>query len=566
MRLLQYTENDFNFTDDLIDNIPPYAILSHTWGSDEVTYQDLKNGVGEDKTGYNKIRFCEKEASRHGLQYFWVDTCCIDQTNSVEHAEAIVSMYRWYQKATVCFAYLTDVASKDNSDPAGWHEAFCKSRWFTRGWTLPELLAPAAVEFFDKDGTLLGDKSSLENYICDSANIPVKALHTSNLSKFGISERLRWMENRTTTVAEDKVYAMFGLFDIYLLPAYGEGEETAMLRLKEEIENTVAPYSLEPFQDYIPLKDSSFRLLLLHPESDGFEVKADIKEFSFLHYPNYNALSYVWGDEPTIYQIRLNWKRAMIRPNLFHALQRMRDPVSVTYLWVDSLCIDQSNMSERAIQVSRMADIYRQAENVWIWLGEADSTSQMAMECIPQVASPDFEWKDSWWSEPGFLSFDHLLERPWFRRRWVVQEAALAANSVVFCGGSQVDMKSFSFAVQTVRAKIKGISASVNITTHLNNFLDSPATRLLDLIQGVFDRTNGVDRQVCKFSLETLVELATFTEVTDQRDSIFALLSLASDAGPDSKDPLEADYGNCSLDVFTEFNFLVVVNIPDHSI
>jgi Heterokaryon incompatibility protein (HET) len=96
------------------DEIPPYAILSHTWKEgEEITFNDLTDGTGEGKAGYDKIRFCAEQAIRDGLQYFWVDTCCIDKSNSVELQEAINSMFRWYQNAAKCYVYLSDVSIKE---------------------------------------------------------------------------------------------------------------------------------------------------------------------------------------------------------------------------------------------------------------------------------------------------------------------------------------------------------------------------------------------------------------------------------------------------------------------
>src|SRR5467141_5309047 len=92
--------------------IPRYAILSHTWGADteEVSFKDMIDGTGKRKTGYNKIRFCGEQAGRDGLEYFWIDTCCIDKSSSAELHEAINSMFRWYRDASKCYVYLADVS------------------------------------------------------------------------------------------------------------------------------------------------------------------------------------------------------------------------------------------------------------------------------------------------------------------------------------------------------------------------------------------------------------------------------------------------------------------------
>jgi hypothetical protein len=119
MRLLRVERDSagqLSLTKDFIgDNIPKYAILSHTWGADveEVIFQDLMNRTGENKSGYKKIDFCRDQAERDGLRYFWVDTCCIDKANSTELAEAINSMFRWYRNAAKCYVYLSDVSTND---------------------------------------------------------------------------------------------------------------------------------------------------------------------------------------------------------------------------------------------------------------------------------------------------------------------------------------------------------------------------------------------------------------------------------------------------------------------
>lgn len=139
IRLLQYNNNgEFSLTTFFADKIPQkYAILSHTWEAEEVTFEDLQVGTDTRKASYNKIRFCGEQAKRDGLQYFWVDTCCIDKSNSTELAEAINSMFRWYRGATRCYVYLSDVSrppfATDDKSHEPWEATFRKSRWFTRG-------------------------------------------------------------------------------------------------------------------------------------------------------------------------------------------------------------------------------------------------------------------------------------------------------------------------------------------------------------------------------------------------------------------------------------------------
>ncbi|KAH8592591.1 WD40-repeat-containing domain protein [Bisporella sp. PMI_857] len=246
MRLLQHSgTNEFSFTEDLVgdDRIPPYAILSHTWGSntDEVAFEDLKNGTGKRKAGYEKIRFCGEQARQDGLQYFWIDTCCINKANYTELSQAINSMFRWYQSAAKCYVYLSDVSTierkaSDRSPEFTWESAFQESRWFKRGWTLQELLAPATVEFFSREHQQLGDKRSLRQRIHDITGIANSALQGAHLSHFSVDERLSWIDRRQTKLEEDKAYSLLGIFDVSMPLIYGEGGDKAFKRLREEVD------------------------------------------------------------------------------------------------------------------------------------------------------------------------------------------------------------------------------------------------------------------------------------------------------------------------------------------
>ena len=243
MRLLERQPNgEFCLTRRFLsDAPPPYAILSHTWGdeSQEVTYEDLLDGTGQKKDGYEKIRFCAEQAARDGLQYFWVDSCCIKKTSDAELSSSINAMFRWYQRATKCYVYLADVSTNkrkrgDNATKT-WKRAFRESRWFTRGWTLQELLAPASVEFFSLDGKRLGDRVSLKAQIHEITGISLQALEERHLHTFSVSERRSWAANRVTTIEEDEAYCLIGIFDISMSSRYGEGREKAFQRLDSKI-------------------------------------------------------------------------------------------------------------------------------------------------------------------------------------------------------------------------------------------------------------------------------------------------------------------------------------------
>ncbi|XP_014553890.1 hypothetical protein COCVIDRAFT_28947 [Bipolaris victoriae FI3] len=243
MRLLRlnYT-GELSLTKDLKgdDIIPPYAILSHTWQEgEEVTYDELIKGNSKNKVGYSKIRFCAQQAKRDDLEYFWVDTCCINKADQVELREAISSMFRWYQNAAKCYVFLSDVPYSKRKADTGldeylWAAAFRASRWFTRGWTLQELLAPESVEFFSKEWRRLGDKTSLQTHIWEATRIPNAALRGVPLLQFSIDERMKWSEHRETKVPEDRAYCLIGIFGVQMTPFYGEGVNGAFTRLMNE--------------------------------------------------------------------------------------------------------------------------------------------------------------------------------------------------------------------------------------------------------------------------------------------------------------------------------------------
>jgi hypothetical protein len=237
MRLLKdNSDGTFSLTEFVGSGIPRYAILSHTWGadSDEVSFKDLVEGTGNIKAGYNKIRFCGERARDDGIRYFWVDTCCIDKSSSAELTEAINSMFQWYRNAAKCYVFLTDV-SKHDGDANNRDSRLRKSRWFTRGWTLQELIASPSVEFFSLEGERLGDKKSLERQLHEITRIAIQAFRGSPLSEFSVDERMSWIANRRTKREEDKAYSLLGIFDVHMPLIYGEGERNAFRRLRGEI-------------------------------------------------------------------------------------------------------------------------------------------------------------------------------------------------------------------------------------------------------------------------------------------------------------------------------------------
>jgi hypothetical protein len=197
----------------------------------------MQSGEGNKKAGYSKIRGCCKAAAADGFEYVWIDTCCIDKTSSSELSEAINSMYKWYQEAEVCYVYLADVFPDISTS------SFAKSRWFTRGWTLQELIAPSSVIFFDAHWRDIGTKASLVKPIAEITGIHIDALSNGRVSRFSVAQRMSWASRRETTREEDIAYCLLGIFSINMPLLYGEGQK-AFLRLQEEIMKnpTTIPY------------------------------------------------------------------------------------------------------------------------------------------------------------------------------------------------------------------------------------------------------------------------------------------------------------------------------------
>jgi ankyrin repeat protein len=233
MRLLNTQTTVVESFDD--DKIPSYAILSHTWEAEEVTFQDMELGRATSKKGWAKVKDSCSMARKNGFDYVWLDTCCIDKTSSAELSEAINSMYHWYQEATVCYAFLADV-----SDLAG----LPKSKWFTRGWTLQELIAPSSMIFFSQTWEELGTKATLDQVISERTKIPKAILSgDQDLEAASVAQRMSWAADRRTTRREDLAYCLMGIFSINMPLLYGEGER-AFIRLQEEIMRVSDDHSL----------------------------------------------------------------------------------------------------------------------------------------------------------------------------------------------------------------------------------------------------------------------------------------------------------------------------------
>lgn len=256
---------------------PDYAILSHRWEDElEISFQNLQElqKLPHDKRfdvpGYSKIAKCCEQAAKDGWPYVWIDSCCIDKTSSAELSEAINSMFRWYEKAKVCYAYLRDVPSW-NESPHEQNSAFRRSEWFTRGWTLQELLAPKDVIFYDHDWVEIGRKSRLEQLISGITGIQ----DLSSFMEACVAQKMSWAAKRDTTRVEDEAYCLLGPFDVNMTPIYGEGEK-AFLRLQLEILATSDDESIFAWTDGRSLNSG-----LLAPSPAAFANSGDVHRTRF---------------------------------------------------------------------------------------------------------------------------------------------------------------------------------------------------------------------------------------------------------------------------------------------
>ncbi|KAK1759044.1 HET-domain-containing protein [Echria macrotheca] len=220
-------------------NIPQYAILSHTWEDGEVSFQDYVKGDHFAKKGYGKIDMTCKLAASQRIGYAWVDTCCIDKSSSAELTESINSMFRWYQRAVICYVFLSDL---ETTEPL--ESGLPSCRWFTRGWTLQELIAPRIICFYDASWTFRGEKTDLIPQLSAITRIRPEVLrHEERLSTICVAQKMSWAAYRQTTRVEDVAYCLLGIFDVNMPLIYGE-EEKAFRRLQEEIIRTTPDLSI----------------------------------------------------------------------------------------------------------------------------------------------------------------------------------------------------------------------------------------------------------------------------------------------------------------------------------
>lgn len=217
-----------------------YAILSHTWEKDEVDFHEMlaesRPARLLQKAGFLKIKKTCEVAKEKGYAYAWVDTCCIDKTSSAALSEAINSMFHWYKESSLCLAHLSDLKVNNFEHAESKTSEFMKDcRWFTRGWTLQELVGPEELDFYDQEWNFRGSKKALRHELSEITGIDTDILGDSELlPTVPVGRRMSWAAYRKTTRVEDMAYCLFGIFGVNMPMIYGEGKNS-FLRLQEEI-------------------------------------------------------------------------------------------------------------------------------------------------------------------------------------------------------------------------------------------------------------------------------------------------------------------------------------------
>ncbi|CAK3996492.1 Hypothetical predicted protein [Lecanosticta acicola] len=253
---------------------PRYAALSHLWAEaqDEVLFADLlphcdpavklrEGHLAVDlsqepaaslrqKPGWPKLAFALEQAYEDGKDWLWLDTACIDRSSSAELTEAINSLYHWYQESAICYAFLPDLPLEDWRDAVHSDQSPLQSRWFSRAWTLPELIAPGHLVFYSQEWTRLGDKHQLRHLLSLATGIEPAILDGSrNVEETSIARRMSWAAHRDCALPEDRAYSLVGLFGVNMSPLYGEGEKKAFLRLQEQIMKNSEDHSIFAWSD-----------------------------------------------------------------------------------------------------------------------------------------------------------------------------------------------------------------------------------------------------------------------------------------------------------------------------
>ncbi len=290
-----------------------------------------------------------------------------------------------------------------------------------------------------------------------------------------------------------------------------------------------------------------FRLLILEPSSDPqYRISCRLSHAPIRGVQNYEALSYTCGTDTAVAPILIDDLVALVRYNLFQALKHLRSSTEQRVLWIDALCIDQSNIDERESQVSQMTQIYSNARGVVVWLQESDEYTDSAMDCLAEITpqaklleenatSPQKlynVWVDLFSSlharsdsDKVFLGLCILLRAPWWSRVWTLQEIVLAREATI-----QVGHKNISWECLEIASKL---CTAHQVHTHLQRPAEwSAGYKTLHsylpslLVKADTIRNMRQQERKNKRPLSQMVELSLSRHASDPRDKIYGVLGL----------------------------------------
>lgn len=286
-------------------------------------------------------------------------------------------------------------------------------------------------------------------------------------------------------------------------------------------------------QDYPPLNnpDSNIRLLYIHPAHDVREITASLRSVSFLEHPQYRALSYTWGDSRRLKPVTVNGKRMDITENLWKALFNIRDSKRVQVLWVDAICIDQSNNDEKSIQIPLMSFIYSRAREVIVWLGDHKPPRWVEQGDISQ-------WQGNWavrkandyWPVTKYWLY-LLTQEEYWKRCWIVQEIGIASKIMVHSGRHAIPWQELITLMELYKTKVPADSEAVE------NIFKLETLRQAKYVHGHL------------LSLTHLLEQFSDCFCSVSFDKLFAFLGLASDCLDGC---ITVDYSKSPLAVYQE--------------
>lgn len=304
--------------------------------------------------------------------------------------------------------------------------------------------------------------------------------------------------------------------------------------------------------------NNHIRILELFPGSADQPIECALRTLPLRAYKSkddppvdYEALSYTWGEKKDMVQIQIFTERQSperqytlkVTKNLWLALRAFRRGKDRRRLWVDALCIDQTSIPERNHQVSIMSTIYQESTEVCVWLGEATPEYVQAIHFIKQINIETFDnLAHDGKNSPQWIALHSLMKRPWFNRRWIVQEIALAARAKLYCGEDWVDWERFKIAVSlfnSAESRDQAISRTLNTMAisgyrpdYLGDINSLAATRLVQLTSNIYRRSGPTKAGRKLLTLEALISNLTAFEARDPHDTFYAILNLAKDVIP----------------------------------